>query len=82
MHAIGTHVHFDGVTTDAYYAANACVGEAVLRKMVVSLAKIGRYVYPQVHAVIRDTEENSGLQPVPPMDGAEGGGREWGTLWM
>ena len=37
MHAIGTHVHFDGVTIDAY-AVNACVGEVLLRKMVVSLA--------------------------------------------
>jgi hypothetical protein len=73
MHAIGTHVHFDGVATDAY-AVNTSVGEAVLRKMVVSLAKIGRCAYPQVNAVIRDTEENSGLEPVPPMDG-EGGRR-------
>ena len=73
MHAIGTHVHFDGVTIDSY-AANACVGEKLLRKMVVSLAKIGRCAYPQVYAVIRDTEENSGLQPVSPMDG-EGGRR-------
>ena len=62
MHAIGTHVYFNGVTTDAY-AANTCVGEVVLRKMVVSLAKI----------VIRDTEGDSGLQQsVPPMDGEQG----------
>jgi hypothetical protein len=73
MHALGSRVHFDGVTTEAY-AANMCVGDALLRKMVVSLARIGRCAYPQVHAVIRDTEENSGLQPVPPMDG-EGGRR-------
>ena len=68
MHVIGTRVHFDGVTTDAY-AANACVDEILLRKMVVSLAKIGRCAYPQVYAVIRDTEGNLGLQPVSPMDG-------------
>jgi hypothetical protein len=73
MHALGTRVRFDGVTTEAY-AANMSVGEALLRKMVVSLAQIGRCAFPQVHAVIRDTEENSGLQPVPPMDG-EGGRR-------
>ena len=42
--------------------------------MVVSLAKIGRCAYPQVYAVIRDTEENFGLKPVSPMDG-EGGRR-------
>jgi hypothetical protein len=40
--------------------------------MVVSLAGIGRYAFPQVYAVIRDTEGNCGLQPVSPMDG-EGG---------
>ena len=42
--------------------------------MVVSLAKIGRCAYPQMYAVIRDTEGNYGLQPVPSMDG-EGGQR-------
>ena len=78
MHAIGTHVHFDGVTIDSY-AANACVGEKLLRKIVVSLAKIGRCAYPQVYAVIRGTEENSGLQPVSPMDG-EGGRRVENTV--
>ncbi|KAI2489027.1 hypothetical protein MHU86_25573 [Fragilaria crotonensis] len=31
MHAIGTHVHLDGVTTSAY-KANEAVGEALLRK--------------------------------------------------
>ena len=31
MHAIGTHVHFDGVTIDSY-AANACVGEKLLEE--------------------------------------------------
>ena len=69
-------MHFDGVTINAY-AANACVGDALLRDMVVSLARVGRRAYPpQVYAVIRDTEENCGIQPVPPMDGE--GGRQVG----
>ena len=80
MHAIGTHVHFDGVTIDAY-AANACVGDALLRDMVVSLARVGRCSFPQVYAAIRDTEENCGIQPIPPMDG-EGGRRVGYTVDM
>ena len=73
MHAIGTHVHLDGVTTSAY-KANEEVDQDLLRGMVVSLAAIGRCAFPQVYAVIRDTEGNCGIQPVPPMDG-EGGRR-------
>ena len=73
MHAIGTHVHLDGVTTSAY-KANEAVGEALIREMVVSLVVIGRCAFPQVYAVIRDTEGNCGLHPVVPMDG-EGGRR-------
>ena len=67
MHAIGTHVLLDGVTTSTY-KANEAVDEALLRDMVVSLAKIGRCAFPQVYAVIRDTEGNCGLHPVVPMD--------------
>ena len=73
MHAIGTHVHLEDVTTSAY-KANEAMDEALLRGMVVSLAKIGRCAFPQVYAVIRDTEGNCGLHPVVPMDG-EGGRR-------
>ena len=67
MHAIGTRVMLDG--TLGTYKANGDVDEAILRGMVVALARIGRCAYPQVYAVIRDTEENSGVQPVVPMDG-------------
>jgi hypothetical protein len=68
MHAIGTHVHLDGVTTSAY-KANEAVDEALLRGMVVSLAEIGRCAFSQVYSVIRDTEGNCGLHPVVQMDG-------------
>ena len=71
MHALGTRVHLNGVTTGAY-KANDGVEEDLLRDMVVSLARIGRCAFPQVYAVIRDTEGNSGLQPVVPMDGRAG----------
>ena len=80
MHAIGTHVHLDGVTTSAY-KANEAVDEALLRGMVVSLAEIGRCAFPQVYSVIRDTKGNCGLHPVVPMDG-EGGRRVGYTVDM
>ena len=67
MHAIGTRVMLDG--TLGAYKANGDVDEAILRGMVVALARIGRCAYPQVYAVIRDTEGNSGVEPVVPMDG-------------
>jgi hypothetical protein len=71
MHAIGTHVALDGVTT-VPYRANGKVPERLLRNMVVSLSQVGRHYFPQVHSVIRDTESDSGLPPVEPMDGANG----------
>jgi hypothetical protein len=67
MHAFGTRVMLDGSL--GAYKANDVVEEKMLRDMVVALAKIGRAVYPQVYAVIRDTEGNSGVEPVVPMDG-------------
>jgi hypothetical protein len=57
------------VPTTAPYAANGCGSESLLRNMVVNLATIGSCCFPQVYSVIRDTEENSGLLPVSPMDG-------------
>lgn len=71
MHAIGTLVDLDRVGT-LPYAANGYVSEGLLRRMVVSLSRIGRHCFPQVYAVIRDLESDSGLLPVPPMDGAAG----------
>ena len=71
MHAIGTHVELDGVTT-VPYRANGLVPERLLRNMVVSLSQVGRRCFPQVYSVIRDTESDSGLSPVEPMDGIDG----------
>jgi hypothetical protein len=79
MHAIGTRVLLDG-TLDAY-KANDDVDEALLRGMVVALARIGRCAFPQVYAVIRDTEGNFGVEPVVPMEG-EGGHRVGYTVDM
>jgi hypothetical protein len=65
---IRTHVKLDGVTT-VPYKANEIVGEDLLRSTVVSLARIGRCCFPQVYSVIHDTEGDSGLRPVVPMEG-------------
>ena len=80
MHAIGTHVDFDKVGTSPY-AANGCVPERLLRLLVVSLSRIGRHLFPHVYSVVRDVESDSGLLPVPPMDG-EGGCRVGYTIDM
>ena len=64
MHAIGTLVAMDRVGT-LPYAANGYVPEGLLRRMVVSLSRIGRHCFPQGYAMIRDLEFNSGLLPVP-----------------
>jgi hypothetical protein len=68
MHAIGTRVNFDNVST-LPYNANSRVTDHVLRNMVVGLWKVGSHCFPQVLAVIRDLESDSGLKPEPPMDG-------------
>ena len=71
MHSIGTLVDLKRVGT-LPYPANGYVPEGLLRRMVVSLPQIGRHCFPQVYTVIRDVESDSGLLPVPPMDGAAG----------
>lgn len=71
MHAIGTHVELDGVTT-VPYRANGRVPEHLLWNMVVSLSRVGRQYFPQVYSVIRHKESDSGLKPVEPMDGIDG----------
>jgi hypothetical protein len=75
MFAIGTRIPYErkdpgtGVMSTAPYSANGYVGEGILRDLVVNMAVLGSRCFPQVYSVIRDTEGNSGLQPVPPMDG-------------
>jgi hypothetical protein len=77
MHAIGTRVNFDNVTT-LPYQTNSQVTDRVLRNMVAGLWKVGSHCFPQVLAVIRDLESDSGLKPVPPMDGDGDKGRRVG----
>jgi len=75
MFAIGTKIPYERkdpgtkVLSTAPYAANGYVSEGVLRNLVANMATLGSHCFPQVYSVIRDTEGNSGLQPVSPMDG-------------
>ncbi len=62
---------FDKVGTSPY-AANGYVPERLLRLLVVSMSQIGRHLFPQVYLAVRDVDSNSGLLPVPLMDGAGG----------
>ncbi|KAI2507102.1 hypothetical protein MHU86_7371 [Fragilaria crotonensis] len=66
MHAIGTGFDFNGAMRP--YASNLMVPERLLRNMVLCLARWGSFL-PQVLAVMRDTESDTGLQPISPMEG-------------
>ena len=76
MFPLGTRVQQGGSPVGAPvhdtipYATNGRVADDVLRGLVADLANLGRRCFPQVYSVIRDTEGNSGLSPVSPMDGA------------
>jgi hypothetical protein len=52
--------------------SNSLIPEGLLWNRVSSLAVVGREYFPQVYAVIRDTEENSDIMPIPPMHGLDG----------
>jgi hypothetical protein len=75
MFAIGTKIPYERkdpgtkVLSTAPYTVNGYVSEGVLRNLVANLATLGSRCFPQVYSVIRDTEGNSGLQPVSPMNG-------------
>ena len=69
MHAIGTRVPFSGDEVMAY-AANSRVTKSVLRNLVISLATVGVHACPDVLSVIQNTEGDTGLQPVSPMEGS------------
>jgi hypothetical protein len=66
----GDSADFPTVYKKVPYATNLSVGEDVIRGLVVDLADIGSLCFPQVYSVIRDTEVNSGLSPLTPMDGS------------
>ena len=65
----GDSVNCPTVHNKVPYAVNSSVGEDVVRGLVVDLADVGSCCFPKVYSVIRDTEVNSGLSPVAPMDG-------------
>lgn len=71
MHAIGTRVDLDGVTVRPYQS-NEAIPQKLLRQLVCAMSTIGKRFFPDVLAVIADTECDSGLEPVPPMDGVDG----------
>ncbi len=68
MHSIGTRIHRDGVGISAY-TTNSLVPKPVLREFVQSLSIVGRHCFPDVLTMIQDLEADSGIAPVPPMDG-------------
>ena len=74
MHPIGTRVLLDGITMSEY-AANSKVPARMFGTFVHSLARIGGSAFPDVLAVIQDTESDAGALPCVAMAGDGGGYR-------
>ncbi len=51
------------------FLSNSLVPEPVLREFVQGLSIVGRHCFPDVLTMIQDLEADSGIAPVPPMDG-------------
>ncbi|KAI2505723.1 hypothetical protein MHU86_8685 [Fragilaria crotonensis] len=68
MHAIGTRVLLDGMTTVGF-AANDKVPQPLLRSFVEAFATVGLYCFPDVLSVVQNVEADSSLVPIAPMDG-------------
>ena len=65
MHPIGARVLNDGVTIVEYVLAGKTVPNQLGRRFVRALSRIGSVVFPDVLAVIQDTEQDAGVQ-LPP----------------
>ena len=74
MHAIGTRVLHDGVKTTAYTATHKA-SRQVLDDCVKALSRIGQCAFPEVLAVIQDTEGDTGVKPCAGMAGDSDGNR-------
>jgi hypothetical protein len=65
MHAMGTHVPRDDEGLQVVeYVANLKITRKFFCKLVKLLAKIGAILFPDVLAVMQDTEGDTGLSPV------------------
>jgi hypothetical protein len=74
MHPIGTRVMPNGLTTSAYCATSK-VPRRLVQGYVHALSRVGQIAFPDVLAVIQDTEGDTGLQPCPAMAGDDEGNR-------
>ncbi|KAI2497450.1 hypothetical protein MHU86_17054 [Fragilaria crotonensis] len=68
MHALGTNIT-KGNMKPVPYATNRSVPPEMLCDMIVSLHAIGKACFPDVLGVILGLEADSGLEPIPPMNG-------------
>ena len=74
MHPVGTRVCQDGITTTVY-SATSRVSRQLIRAYVNALSRVGQIVFPDVLAVIQDTEGDTGLEPCAAMAGDTFGNR-------
>jgi hypothetical protein len=74
MYPIGTRVMWDGVTTTSYSATHK-VSRQLVEAYVKALSRVGQIAFPDVLAVIQDTEGDTGFQPCGMMAGDAAGNR-------
>jgi hypothetical protein len=74
MHAIGTRVLQDGITTTSYTATHK-VSPQLVRAYVNALSRVGQIAFPDVLAVIQNTEGDTGMKPCAAMAGDVAGNR-------
>jgi hypothetical protein len=74
MHPIGLRVDLDGVHSSVY----ACTFKApskLAKAYVTALSRVGQVLFPDVLAVMQDTEADTGMKPCAAMGGDNDGNR-------
>ena len=74
MHPIGTKVNNDRLSSTVYSATRK-VSRQLVRAYVNALSRVGQIVFPDVLAVIQDTEGDTGFKPCAAMAGDAVGNR-------
>ena len=79
MHALGMRVLLDGINSTSYVATHK-VPRQLAEAYVKALSRVGQIVFPDVLAVIQDTEGDTGFKFFGPMAGDEAGNRVGGSV--
>ena len=74
MHPLGTRIMPNGITKSTY-SATYKASHQLVGAYVNALSRVGQVLFPDVLAVIQDTEEDTGMVPSPRMAGDGAGNR-------